>query len=1746
MHFVNKVIALLALLLLTVGTIFGQNIEKEMKKEADKLFADEQYVAATSTYLRLLSLYPSSSEYNYKYGACLLFNSSKKQTAIKFLATAVSDPFVDPIAFYFLGKAYHLNFQFNSAITNYQVYLTKSSDEVRKKEVRRQLEMCENGKNLLRQLSDLVVLEKKESDPQNFFRSYNLENIGGSIVVAADFQSKIDVKRKHIPLIYFPATSDTVYFSSFGDVDKGNKDIYYKTRTAAGTWSSAQTLKGMVNTNEDEDYPFLSADGKLLYFSSKGHNSMGGFDVFRSERVAGKHAFSTPINCDFAISTPDDDLFYITDSLGKYAYFASSRQSENGKVVVYKVRVTRVPSQLLVGDFIFEDEEQAAQLIASSELNPNAEKYSDAQFAFASKWTEIAHDLGAPNASPIEVKQKITALISDKQTFSQSIATTQQAITAQLTEVIEEAQEHAKSAAKSNEFAQKTTSDSLRQVALEEAVFQLDYQEELIATINQLKSIDAQLIQVLRNENTAINELKQALGNVEKAEKDQTSELLVQSLDVLQKVTNQLDKSPPISLDAFFNDQKVELSLQKQVIEKKNASLRTTSLNISETLQKLDETYQAAKPKEQVVLERTINSTKEELITIDNLIKVNEARIKMLNDSLLRISEYLTVTSPLSQSISIDSIALKNALHALTTPIFTNFESFQNETREQLVKIKEINSTNNLIEIDSITNTINTKNDTDIDETIASLPLVKETVGDLVDTINKITVDSTNEAVILGENIENPANNKDVHTTNTDVAIIENISPTSKETQITTTVDTIEAVQSVSATKIEVPLNNATKTGEIYAKVEGLLLPNYTEKINQLLIQNDSVSLMKYQELTNEYIALIDDALADSLETTNALTLVLYPEDRTSVLKALRLSLTVQLTKAMQVNENDVQAELLENNGQNTQPLIVISGENENPIIVQIRPNYYQRLTALSTVENDSSGSKQRALYDEERALLADMQQAIRVTEKAIKKDTSTLLKEQLAAYQLQETLIDARVAEQQSALVFQLTSSINQADLLRSIVKDYHAINFDDSLRWTSEELLSKRAYLAQLKTEVVAAIIRNEQVKSKQLSLEKIAENQVLQAIVEQLSLQEHQLETRKERETETEAETERETVAERESERETETERETVAERESERERENSLLIEDLIAKYPKKSVSSPFSNVLQTSVSFEEERTIIAASLYGNLLMKWQAIGLEKIEVAHLTSELDQTFTRIKLDPSDKTEQANYLMLINKIEAINNSILEKEMELIKQIPSKISTVDKWKNVLYREVLPQAKTIVSPEPIVQENKQVDFVLIPQKTQPTKPIVAVPISEQNQSGLIYSVQVGALSKPPLPSLFQEFTPVISEVLTNGITRYLAGKFNNQQAVQIAHQQIKKLGYTDAFIVAYCDGQRISFAEARQLEVSKKCVPTTQNTLAFQNVVQETIRSVDENGEVQPVQQQTKKTVQVDQQALKYNQAPGAVFAQELENEKGLFYTVQIGVFNRPVPAEQVKNLDSLYTLRLPNGQIRYCTGKYRSVNAAKPKRSLAQESGITDAFITVYWNGERISFEAAARIISEQGPTVFSVNVPMEEPIIRDTVTAPLTQPEPKLKVEKISNEDLYFRFVSAEKFSTIPEAFIAELGAFGTFYFDTLTGKVVSKEKEMGSEAIVPNGMLRELLSETERYGAAVVLTVRDSSISGTFADWLLHANLPIEIKLKGKKTFFYILLKDKKTAQVVHDYLNKHKIVDEYQLRMNELK
>ncbi len=343
------------LFFVTFGFVtFGQENIEETKKIADDLFEEEKYIEATPYYLRLLAIQPRDHNFNYHYGACLLHNSGKTQDVFKYLNYAVTDPNVDAQANYFLGKAYHLNYQFNDAIKYYKIYQTKAADKAKPSfDVKRQIEMCENGKKLITTITEMIVLDKKEIEKDKFFRIYDLSDIGGNLLVTAEFQTKIDEKKAHVPLIHFPANPTVIYYSSYGENGKTGKDIYVQRRLPSGGWGLPQVLKGDVNTNFDEDYPYMHPDGQYLYFSSKGHNSMGGFDVFRSKYDPDNDMFGKAENMDFAVSSPNDDLFYVVDSLNKNAYFGSNRQSEEGKLFVYKVRVDRVPLNMSVikGEF---------------------------------------------------------------------------------------------------------------------------------------------------------------------------------------------------------------------------------------------------------------------------------------------------------------------------------------------------------------------------------------------------------------------------------------------------------------------------------------------------------------------------------------------------------------------------------------------------------------------------------------------------------------------------------------------------------------------------------------------------------------------------------------------------------------------------------------------------------------------------------------------------------------------------------------------------------------------------------------------------------------------------------------------------------------------------------------------------------------------------------------------------------------------------------------------------------------------------------------------------------------------------------------------------------------------------------------------------------------------------------------------------------------------------------------------------
>jgi outer membrane protein OmpA-like peptidoglycan-associated protein/tetratricopeptide (TPR) repeat protein len=124
----------------------------------------------------------------------------------------------------------------------------------------------------------------------------------------------------------------TLYFTSDRRGGLGGLDLY-QSEWIGGDWGPATNLGPVINTIFDEETPFITNDGKRLFFSSQGHYNMGGFDIFCSEKI--QDTWQAPKNIGCPVNTPDDDLFYYPIDSGSVAYMSVSN-NETRKSDIYR------------------------------------------------------------------------------------------------------------------------------------------------------------------------------------------------------------------------------------------------------------------------------------------------------------------------------------------------------------------------------------------------------------------------------------------------------------------------------------------------------------------------------------------------------------------------------------------------------------------------------------------------------------------------------------------------------------------------------------------------------------------------------------------------------------------------------------------------------------------------------------------------------------------------------------------------------------------------------------------------------------------------------------------------------------------------------------------------------------------------------------------------------------------------------------------------------------------------------------------------------------------------------------------------------------------------------------------------------------------------------------------------------------------------------------------------------------------
>ncbi len=140
---------------------------------------------------------------------------------------------------------------------------------------------------------------------------------------------------------------NTLYFASSRKGGMGGTDIYI-CKKLGKKWSEPMNAGKEINTPYDEDFPNISPDGKILYFSSKGHTSMGGYDIFKSSFDETTNTYTSPKNIGYPINTTDDDMNFRISKNGKYGYIASAKNGGQGDFDIYRVTFNEVESDYSV------------------------------------------------------------------------------------------------------------------------------------------------------------------------------------------------------------------------------------------------------------------------------------------------------------------------------------------------------------------------------------------------------------------------------------------------------------------------------------------------------------------------------------------------------------------------------------------------------------------------------------------------------------------------------------------------------------------------------------------------------------------------------------------------------------------------------------------------------------------------------------------------------------------------------------------------------------------------------------------------------------------------------------------------------------------------------------------------------------------------------------------------------------------------------------------------------------------------------------------------------------------------------------------------------------------------------------------------------------------------------------------------------------------------------------------------------
>ena len=1625
--------------------------EGERIKYANNLFEEQKFIEAEPHMSNFLSN-KNNSEYNFKYGVCVLFKYADKSKSIPYLKKAIKDSEVDPRAYFYLGRVYHYNYLFQDALNQYKKYKSlASSKQAKSLNLEMYINMSENGQSLMKNLSDIVVIDKKTTSVDKFNYSYDLKDIGGRILVTEEFQTKIDKKKNHKSIIYFPPLNqDILFYSSYGEVGDNGLDIYFKKRLSGGGWSSPKILPENINSPYDEDFPFLNSNGTTFYFSSMGHNSMGGYDIFRCNYDATTNDFGPISNLDYKINSTDDDILYLVDKNNKNAIFSSKRSSEGGMIDVYNVKVQLLPMQNIIisGSFknsILAEDFQANikvqdvrtnKLIGSYNVDkesnynillPNSGKY---KFIVETPKSEKIHAglVEAPPQTELKaLKQEIELVkingeekLIIKDYFDQSPENEAVIIANLLKEM---------SNPKINiDQYPDSILDKMVESQSEELVIDTDPSQESNlendTSENEIINFSEQKDQLLNVKNERLNDLKEQsilVSNIAKLKSEESSINAQKADDILLELDSEENdsiKNIQLKLAAKFNATSKRLSqevsnavaiskrMNEEIILKEKEILIIQELEVQEdlvadnnqeveiiesikvqlsdpskeksTVEIIQQQSREKDEKAKDLLENAeeIKSEKQALqsqLKEEKLILSSSKKRKKIDEQNSKINELESKISNLESDVE-DKISQYDELVLEKKQLEDQAKDLQEIKVSQKYKDIPLESDLDLEDIEfenesTISNYIE-KNDPQLESVV--LAIVDNGIDLSYSTEENTNVgqDSSNSDDSILENNKGEELKEDLtlassenttgNISDSSVNISKKEDDSFKKESVIKEKKNIEFVENLP---LDIPI--AKEFVEIPAQtVNGVTFNSESEpETYQVVAEVDKEVVFvqnKYENQTNNKIIEINKK---SIDKINVLS------NETEELELQKLDMDTDKKKAKvdkkisKINKKKAKAQLKIAddiafvNDNEIKHLNREISSNKKEFEAGVKESFKFKQAEKYEVAANELNAKSVALRDQANSEKDKVKKG-KLIEEAIEFENTAInylvKSKKLYSDAIVEDFSDDKLSVAKTLNPNQLKQSV-RLEKLSDVALQESKIYSEKAVELTAQgDVLGAKEY------ENLAAI----QKKKSSNYLEKSLDfKKIEMAIVEDIEISKSLVDA------------EVITIAssnEFKSFYESETEvRELEIENQKLKAKKEGYLkmYDQMVAK------ADALEQQSKTETDISAKKELINASKNLKIEAKKnkefsEAIiySMDSVKREIKNKQMSQALVLEMLDSTQKT-QIKALAISGKADSVL-ALLPEEFVDTTDLLELDSLVRDSLDIIEQEVvqdvkLPEVKpeiVPVNPEDILSKDfvpptviTQEIFLLTDEKVYSQEN--PIPLNPKIPKGLIFKVQVGAFRNPIPQDLFQGFAPISAEKVRDDITRYRVGYFKTYQDANQAKNQIRGLSssYRDAFVVAINNGERIKLSEARAILSNQPVAilpptsPSSTNSLS--------------NLRTEIAQDLTLASVKT------------------IDQTTGIFYSVQIGAFSKPLLKENALNISPLVVSRV-NNLYKYSTGEFNTIElAARRKAELIDDGILTDAFIIAYNNGRSISLQQANsanpdRVVEYENPTIYYID--------------------------------------------------------------------------------------------------------------------------------------------------------------------------